>query len=157
MIRTRQHWMVLVNGKTLLFVALAFFLFWLYFNPRILVQTIHLSRTDAYYPYIHFFYDHGPLLAILPLVGAGVSFFLAWSWWSISFFSVDDRFLTYEIKPLMSNSIPVRAIQDIRIVKPWMGMMFGYGTLIVDAGRQEESLLYVPHVEDFLHVLAEAR
>jgi hypothetical protein len=57
----------------------------------------------------------------------------------------------------MSNQIPVRAIQDIRMMKPWMGMIFGYGTLIVDAGRQEESLLYVPHVEDFIQVLGNAR
>jgi hypothetical protein len=147
--------MVLVKGKTVALVLLTIVLFWLYFNPAALVHFINLKRSDPWYGTIRFFYDvhHGPILALLPFIAAAVSFFLSWSWWSISFFELDDQYLTYAIRPILSNSIPRRAIQDIRAVKPYLGMIFGYGTLIVDAGRTEESLLFVPHLDDFLAAL----
>ena len=151
--RTRQHWVVLLKGNALYFVLLAGAMLWLYFNPRFLVNAIHLHQSDPWFGFVRFFYDRGLGLSLLPIIGAGISFFLTWSWWTLSFFQIDSEFLTYEIVPFMKNQIPIRAIQDIRMERPGLGLFLGYGTIVVDAGRQEESLYYVPQVTRFVELI----
>jgi hypothetical protein len=34
-----------------------------------------------------------------------------------------------------------------------LGLLFGYGTLIVDSGREQETLKYVPRIEEFVAAL----
>jgi len=76
-----------------------------------------------------------------------------WGVWSISFFEVDDYAFTYRTGPFGQNTIPLRAIQDIRTNTSPLGLIFGFGTLIVDSGRTEETLDYVPRLDEFLAAL----
>ena len=76
-----------------------------------------------------------------------------WSLWFISYIEVDDYGLTYRTGPFTQNTIPLRAIQDIRINTSPLALLFGYGTLIVDSGREEETLFYVPRIAEFAAAL----
>jgi Bacterial PH domain len=73
--------------------------------------------------------------------------------WSMSYFEVDDYGFTYKIGPFVQNAIPLRAIQDIRTSRSALGLLFRYGTLIVDSGREEETLRYVPRIDEFVDAL----
>lgn len=136
-------------------VILALAIAWVGFHANALVSLLHLSSESpkALLDFLHFFYGHKLLFVAAPLVVAGFMTFMAWSWWSISYFKVDSYGLTYEMGPFIKNTIPLRAIQDIRVSRSLLGIFMGYGTLVVDAGREEEALLLVPHVNDFMNAL----
>jgi hypothetical protein len=89
----------------------------------------------------------------VPLAIAAFMFLTSWGLWSMSYFEVDDYGFTYKIGPFAQNTIPLRAIQDIRTSTSPVGLLFGYGTLIVDSGREEETLRYVPRLEEFVGAL----
>jgi Bacterial PH domain len=155
MIRRRRHWIVLVRPGPVIMTALGLILAWAALSPGTVIRLLHVT-SDSPEPVLGIlqaFYEHGTLCAALPLAIASFMFLISWGLWSMSYFEFDDYGFTYKIGPFAQNTIPLRAIQDIRTNRSALGLLFGYGTLIVDSGREEETLRYVPRIDEFVATL----
>ena len=150
MLSVRQHWMALIRPGAIMMIVLGLGLLWTAANPKVIVGLLHLTRQSPEFNLIHGYYDHPYIFVIIPFIIALFQILMAWSWWSISYFQVDNYALTYKMGPFISNTIPLRAIQDIRKTRGILGVIFGFGTIIVDSGREEEALLYVPEIDNFM-------
>lgn len=103
------------------------------------------------------FYAHSLFFVAIPFAIATIMTFVAWTWWRISYFQIDEYGITYKMGPFQSNTIPLRNVQDIRSTRGMLGVIFGYGTLIVDSGRMEETLSFVPDIDDFIAAFRQPR
>jgi uncharacterized membrane protein YdbT with pleckstrin-like domain len=75
--------------------------------------------------------------------------------WMLSTVSLTDEFLIERDGPFAESQIPLHAIQDARLSRPFLGLLFGYGTLTVLSGRTSETLAYLPNPVSFLKALDE--
>jgi hypothetical protein len=92
--------------------------------------------------------------AIFCLLVFGVmSFLTALGWWYFTRIVLDEVWLTVRM-PLASNSIPLAAIQDVQTARPMVGVLFGYGTLIIMSGKETENIDFVPDVESVARTLS---
>jgi len=128
MIAVRQHWMALVRPGAIFMMVLAAALTWIGFNPKFLVVLLHLTSASPaeLLTGLHIFYAHKFIFIGVPVVIAAFMTFMAWSYWSISYFKVDSYGLTYEMGPFIKNTIPLRAIQDIRVSRSLLGVFLGW-------------------------------
>lgn len=145
-VRWRFHWAsVAFDGPTLLLAVLTIGLAWV---------SLHVgeigagARSEWRLPF-------GSVIAWLQyyhvrVIGVGVcltaaALLVSLLRWSVSFIEISPTAITYRLGPFRSNQVPLRAIQDMRTGQDLIGLMLNYGTLIIDAGRNEERLPYVPH------------
>jgi hypothetical protein len=155
MIRRHQHWIILVRPGLVIMTALGVILVWAAMSPGTVVSILHIT-SDSPEPALAIlrgFYEHRILCAGAPLAFASFMFLTSWGLWSLSYFEVDDYGFTYKVGPFAQNTIPLRAIQDIRTSTSALGLLLGYGTLVVDSGREEETLTYVPGIDEFVDAL----
>jgi len=153
--RVRQHWMAFVRPGPAIMSALSLILVWAAMSPGTVMRLLHVT-SDSPEPVLvilQAFYGHGALCAGVPLAIAAFMVLTSWGLWFISYFEVDDYGFTYKIGPFVQNTIPLRAIQDIRMSRSALGVLFGYGTLTVDSGREEETLCFVPEIDEFVAAL----
>jgi len=155
MIKVRQHWIALVRPNIIVSVLLGLILIWLATSPSMLDAFRHIAAQTPYFftPIFERIDAYNPLIATAPFFIAGAFALGAWSQWLFTFFQIDEYGLTYQLGPFFQNTIPLRAIQDIRKSTTPFGLLFGYGTLIVDAGREQEVLRFVPNVAEFAAAL----
>ena len=155
MISVRQHWMALLRPGALFLIIIGLALAWIGFNPKLVLSLLHITKEspEAVLAFLRTFYNNKIPFILAPFGIAAFMILMAWTWWSISYFEVDATYLKYKMGPFIENRIPLRAIQDIRKNTSFLGWIFGYGTLVVDAGREEEALLYVPDVNSFIEAL----
>ena len=155
MIRARQHWMIFVRPGPVTMVLSGLILTWAALSPASVSTLLHITRASPAFilEILRTFYENRVLCAGVPLALAALMILTTWGVWSISFFEVDDYAFTYRTGPFVQNTVPLRAIQDIRTNTSVLGLMFGYGTLILDSGRTEEILDYVPRLDEFITAL----
>lgn len=155
MIRARQHWMVFVRPGPVFMIVVGSILAWAAISPVTALAMLHVTRSSPSFVLWMFreFYENRIICVGVPLAIGGFMILTAWGLWFISYFVVDDYGLTYRTGPFGENTIPLRAIQDIRTSTSPLGLMFGYGTLVVDSGREEERLFYVPRISEFVAAL----
>jgi hypothetical protein len=155
MIRKRQHWIILIRPVLVIMTALGVILVWAALSPGTVIRLLHVTSDspEVVLAILRGFYEHRILCAGVPLAIAAFMFLTSWGLWSMSYFEVDDYGFTYKVGPFAQNTIPLRAIQDIRTSTSALGLLLGYGTLIVDSGREEETLRYVPGIDEFVDAL----
>jgi len=155
MIKVRQHWFVLCHPSIIIFLAAGLVLIWASASPSFseFMWTVTQDLPDAAQQMLVSAWPYRYSLPMLSFVLAGGTFFLYWSIWQFTYFQVDEGSVSYSIGPFYQNTIPRGAIQDIRKLATPFGYMFGYGTVVLDAGRQEEVLTFVPHVDEFVAAL----
>jgi uncharacterized membrane protein YdbT with pleckstrin-like domain len=145
--------MALLTPLTVLCILASIVALFTYLEPRLIVRWFSLTRATPGFEYVAFFYAHG-WFVIGGLVAIAVfNLVMTWSWWSISYFLIEDGQLEYQLGPFISNQVPLHAIQSKDIKRGILGIIFGFGTLTIDAGRKEETLRYVPDIVNFLHCL----
>lgn len=97
--------------------------------------------------------SHTLSLAVVGLLVLAVMNFLAVvGWWWATVITIDDVALIVRM-PLSSNSIPLKAIQDVQTSRPMLGLLFDYGTLIIYSGNETENIDFVPNVESVAQML----
>lgn len=148
----RRHWLSVFAHPAWIwpFVA-ALALAW--FSRNALAKT---------WPTIRSFFPHGMRLAAVSdmlslavvglLVFALMNFAAVIAWWWATVITIDDIALVVRM-PLSSNSIPLKAIQDVQTSRPMLGLLFDYGTLIIYSGNETENIDYVPNVGDVANML----
>jgi len=137
----RQHWMAVVGRPWVVLLIVSITLHWMVIHPH--------------HPFWH---TLKPFYPILRFNNIGTIIALIWgaltvSMWGINRIQIGQNQLVYR-NGFNQNRIPIFAIQDVQVIRPIMGMILGYGTLVIDAGRQEERLSFVPaidHVVDLLN------
>lgn len=152
-ISVRQHWLSLLRMSWIVLLLLTIFSVWVAKNPKIIVHFLHLTRHSPAYMPVAFYYNHwGWFTFGLLLLTAGI-FFNIWSWWVISLYEIDNYALHYKVWPLSDNQIPLASIQDVQITRPLLGLIFNFGTLVLDSGRAVEHLQFVPEVDVFANAM----
>jgi uncharacterized membrane protein YdbT with pleckstrin-like domain len=122
-------------------------------SRTLILRNLHLHSGQLLYQIYELLYLHKAVAIGVPGVVALMFFFATWSWWSLTYIELDDAALTYRLGAFSANSIPRRAVQDVRFTKGIGGMLFGYGTLRIFAGREIETIPFVPNVEKFASLL----
>lgn len=154
--RFRQHPMALAQPvliTVLIFLVAPAFLF---SHLGWVLRTLHITTGSPLLPAVTWFIGLIPLLSIALPIAGGLLILGALSTWAISSYEIAEGNLTYRIIPVSSNSIPLRSIQDLAVNRAdglGLGLLFGYGTLKISAGRTRETLRFVPNVEHIAHLL----
>ena len=115
--------------------------------PALTAHALHLHPGDAGYHLLYQLTLHKALAIGIPAVIALLLLGLTAASWSLTYIDLNDVALTYRLGPFAANAIPRGAVQDVSFVKGVGGMIFGYGTLRVFAGREIETIPFVPNVE----------
>lgn len=153
MISVRQHWMALVRPGAIIMIILGFAVLWATNNPKIIVNLLHVTQHSAEYGAVREFYMHKWIYAAIPFGIALLIFIYNWLNWSIAFIEVDNDYIKYKLGPFSENRISLYAIQDSKKQMGLLGLIFGYGTLVIESGREVETLTYVPDINNFLEAL----
>jgi hypothetical protein len=95
--------------------------------------------------------------AALCLIAAGLVELFAAIAWNIETITIDGRSVDWTVWPSRSESLAIASIADVRWRKSTPGaLIFGYGTLVLDGGRQEETITCVPHVAEVAQAIRSA-
>lgn len=150
-LRTRLHWAYLVSPSAVLLALIAIVLLWAVHHQA----TIAAHLPSLVGPVLRSAVRRFGLLAVLACAGlSGFIFLGRLGWWQLSLIEIDDANLIFRLGPFSENRIPLRAIQDIQVTRSLLGLILGYGTLLVDAGREEEVLAFMPDVDAITDALA---
>jgi uncharacterized membrane protein YdbT with pleckstrin-like domain len=155
MISVRQHWMALIRPQIIFPSLLACVFGWAAANPKFVIVFLHVTQEwpTTVLRALQTFFDYSFFFITLPLIFAVASALWTLGQWQFTSFKVDTYGLTYRLGPFFENTIPLRAIQDIRKTTSPLGLIFGYATLVIDAGREEATLAFVPEVDKFIVAL----
>lgn len=122
-------------------------------DPNLVIRGLHLHSGDLTYQVYRFLALHKAAAIGVPGAVALLLFLGTWSSWAFTYLELSSAALTYRLGPFSANSIPRRAVQDVSFTRGIFGMMFGYGTLQIFAGREVETIPFVPHVENLVQQL----
>jgi hypothetical protein len=155
MIKVRQHWLALMHPWVFIFLAAGLVMIWAAASPAFseFMWSVTQVLPDGLQVLLIKAWPYRFVLPFLSFALAGGVLLIYWSVWQFTYFQVDEGSVTYSIGPFYQNTIPRGAIQDIRKMATPFGYMFGYGTVVLDAGRQEEVLTFVPRVDEFVAAL----
>ena len=145
--------MALVHPGWIIAALLSLIIFIAVNNPTLIIRGLHLHSNDFLYLVYRQVYIYKSLAIGLPAGFAVLLFVGTWSWWQCTYLELNRSALTYRLGPFSSNSIPRRAVQDVSVNRGIGGMIFGYGTLRIYAGREIETIPFVPNVEQLATVL----
>ena len=145
---TRQHPLALVHWSWLSLLVLALAIAWVLNNPRTFFSVLHLYRGNPVAGAVLVMIKVKWVAIGLPLAFAALSFLYTYSYWIMTFIELDATSITYRIGMFSSNSIPRGALQDIQFTRDVPGLIFGYGTITLYAGREAETIPFIPHVEE---------
>jgi hypothetical protein len=145
--RTRQHPMALVHPTWIIAALLSLAIAAAVSDPALVQRSLHMHAGDFTYQVYHFLVVHKTLAIGVPGAVAILFFLGTWSSWAFTYLELNAAALTYRLGPFSANSIPRRAVQDVSFTRGIFGMLLGYGTLQVFAGREVETIPFVPHVE----------
>lgn len=146
MYRTRQHWIVIFSRSFLpwtLAIACA-----LYFGNQHFGHPTHLPPPFADMAGTWNAISHmtltrysKPILWILVVQFALNGFF-----WIQSWVTIGNGFLTYRRSILQEDRFPIYQVQEYEIRQSLLGLLLGYGTLVVVSGFAVQVVPFVPRI-----------
>ncbi len=146
--KIHKHWVTLMPAPVIALLIVSIATIYLKYHPTQLVGFLHINTNSALTPTVKIFYTWANWLAGALIIFAFVLELVAVITWCTQYIILDERFIEYCEWPSKSESIPLNAIADVQFEKQGpLSLLFGYGTLRIDAGRAEERLTFVPNVE----------
>lgn len=152
--KTHPHWAMLVQFHWILIWLLCIGALWALGNPHAVITTLHLTTATPGIGAIQALYGPWRGFASMMLL---LCMFLAvagpWTWWAITYYEIDGDYLIWSIGPFQQNQIPISKIQDIQVLRGALALILGYGTLMIDSGRAQVFLKFLPQPNEFLNRL----